>query len=143
MPIPVPEPGLVISYAYLWFDEARSGRIEATKDRPCAVVLSSRTTTEGGLFVTVAPITHRAPANPNHAIELPASVKERLGLDHNPSWLVLTEVNRFEWPGFDLRSIPGRPGEYAYGLLPPRLTRAAITRMVSLARSGSIPITRR
>jgi hypothetical protein len=33
MPIPNPEPGLVISYAYLWHDEHHAGREEG-KDRP-------------------------------------------------------------------------------------------------------------
>ena len=33
-------------------------------------------------------------------------------------WLRLDELNRFAWPGYDLRTIPGKPGEYAYGMLP-------------------------
>ena len=33
MPIPTPEPGLVISYAYLWDHEAQSGLEEGRKDR--------------------------------------------------------------------------------------------------------------
>lgn len=39
MTLPVPEPGLVIRYAYLWDREAREGRDEGSKDRPCAIVL--------------------------------------------------------------------------------------------------------
>jgi hypothetical protein len=34
MPIPTPEPGLVISYAYLWHHEHEAGREEGRKDRP-------------------------------------------------------------------------------------------------------------
>jgi hypothetical protein len=34
MPIPNPEPGLVISYAYLWQHERQAGREEGQKDRP-------------------------------------------------------------------------------------------------------------
>jgi hypothetical protein len=34
MPIPTPEPGLVISYAYVLEHEAQGGREEGRKDRP-------------------------------------------------------------------------------------------------------------
>jgi hypothetical protein len=40
MPIPNPEPGLVISYAYLWHHEHRAGREEGQKDRPSVIVLA-------------------------------------------------------------------------------------------------------
>jgi hypothetical protein len=37
MPIPNPEPGLVISHAFLWHHEHRAGREEGQKDRPSAM----------------------------------------------------------------------------------------------------------
>ena len=40
---PEPQPGLVISYAYLWSEEAEQGRIESRKDRPCAIVVAVET----------------------------------------------------------------------------------------------------
>lgn len=40
MPIPNPEPGLVISYAYLWHDEQQAGREEGRKDGPSVIVLA-------------------------------------------------------------------------------------------------------
>jgi hypothetical protein len=40
MPIPSPEPGLVISYAYLWHHEHEAGREEGRKDRPSVIVLA-------------------------------------------------------------------------------------------------------
>ena len=40
MPIPNPEPGLVISYAYLWHREHQAGREEGQKDRPTVIVLA-------------------------------------------------------------------------------------------------------
>ena len=40
MPIPNPEPGLVISYAYLWHREHEAGREEGRKDRPSVIVLA-------------------------------------------------------------------------------------------------------
>jgi hypothetical protein len=42
MPIPTPEPGLVISYAYLWHHEHGAGREEGRKDRPSVIVLAAR-----------------------------------------------------------------------------------------------------
>ena len=40
MAIPTPEPGLVISYAYLWDHEAQRGQEEGRKDRPCVIALA-------------------------------------------------------------------------------------------------------
>ena len=40
MPIANPEPGLVISYAYLWHHEHQTGREEGQKDRPTVIVLA-------------------------------------------------------------------------------------------------------
>jgi hypothetical protein len=115
MALPTPEPGLVIHYDYLWFDEAQAGQLEAAKSRPCAVVLSSGMTAQGRVEATVAPITHVLPAKPEDAIELHPRVKQALGLDDERSWLVLTEVNRFAWPGFDLRHIPGNRADMLMG----------------------------
>jgi hypothetical protein len=54
-----------------------------------------------------------------HGIELLLAVKRRLGLDDQRSWVMATEVNRFLWPGPDLRPIsPRYPSEFAYGGLP-------------------------
>ena len=39
MEFPLPEVGLVISYSYLWSDEAEAGHVEGRKIRPCAIVL--------------------------------------------------------------------------------------------------------
>lgn len=60
MPLPRPEPGLVLSYAYLWRHEHNRGLEEGVKARPCAVVLAAQTQ-DGKVIMTVAPITHRTP----------------------------------------------------------------------------------
>lgn len=39
MGYPEPELGLVISYSYLWSDEAAAGHAEGRKNRPCAILL--------------------------------------------------------------------------------------------------------
>ena len=123
MILPIPRPGLVISYSYLWAREAAHGQEEGAKDRPCAVVLATQTDGDG-TRVLVAPITHAPPQNPVDAIELPLKTTRRLGLDDAQSWIVLTEMNRFTWPGPDIRLI-GDPGDrqWAYGFLPANLYR--------------------
>ena len=121
MPLPTPEPGLVISYAYLWRSEFEKGQEEGTKDRPCAIVLATNNE-DGDLTVTVVPVTHTPPAIADDAIELPAGTKRRMGLDDARSWVVVTEINRFVWPGPDLRPISrGEPDQFDYGPLPPDL----------------------
>lgn len=118
MSLPPPAPGLVIRYAFLWSHERDAGRTEAAKDRPCAIVLSARRTADGDIVVVVAPITHSPPSAGQPSVAVPPDVASRLGLDDGPAWIRADELNRFAWPGFDLRPIPGRGGEVAYGLLP-------------------------
>lgn len=90
---PTPEPGDVLSYAYLWAREAATEREEGLKDRPVVVVLAT-TQTRGGTQLMVAPVTHSAPDVQAAAIEMLANVKHDLGLDWERSWIVVTEVNR-------------------------------------------------
>lgn len=143
MPLPVPEPGLVVSYAYLWHAEHREGRVEGRKDRPCALVLSHRD--EGGdRIVAVVPVTHRVPRRPEEAVEIPAVVKRRLGLDEARSWIVVSEINRFVWPGPDLRPVsPAEPERFAYGFLPPTLFRQVIERLQATATARRLRAVRR
>ena len=117
MALPEPEPGLVISYSYLWHDQHRAGAEEGRKARPCAIVVASADA-DGDRLVYVAPITHSRPDDP-HAVELSPIVKHRLGLDDAPSWIVTGELNRFIWPGYDLRPIAwDKPDVFAWGFLP-------------------------
>jgi hypothetical protein len=103
--IPQPEPGLVIRYSYLWLSEYQAGQEEGTKDRPCAVILALDDE-DGETRVLVLPITHTPPSDPSTAVEIPLQTKQRLGLDFERSWIVLSEANEFFWPGADLRPIP-------------------------------------
>src|SRR5208337_1746796 len=141
MALPEPQGGLVISYSYLWRRESEAGQIEGTKNRPCAIVLAVRREgvspargdaaaeqPEIATIVTVAPITHTAPSDPAAAMEIPPKVKQHLGLDCERSWIILDEFNEFAWPGFDLRPVPGKPGRYEYGFLPPALYRKMVER---------------
>ena len=116
MSFPAPKPGLVIRYSFLWSHEADAGADEGSKDRPCAIVVAAKLV-DGEIRTIVAPITHLEPDDLEAALELPAGVSKALKLDGERHWLKLDELNRFAWPGYDLRQIPGRAGDYAYGML--------------------------
>lgn len=133
---PVPRPGLVVRYRYLWRREARAGREDGSKDRPCAVVMVVEGAAGERPRVLVLPVTHTEPRDPGtEAVEIPAATKRRLGLEEARSWLVLSEANDFRWPGPDLCPLPGQgPETSAYGFLPPALFRRIRDRFLALAR---------
>ncbi|MCF6220504.1 MAG: hypothetical protein L3J65_05275 [Robiginitomaculum sp.] len=142
MSIPDPEPGLVIRYSYLWQHEAAHGKEDGTKDRPAVVVITLKNE-DGKKRVAVVPITHSPPAKPENALQLPAPVKKRLGLDDEASWIVLTEVNVFTWPGPDLRPISReKPAKMAFGYLPARLTQMIIDSLRTNNKSRAKMVTR-
>jgi hypothetical protein len=143
MSFPVPQPGLVISYAFLWSHEHRAGVEEGRKDRPCVIVLSVTRRPDGETLVRVAPTTHSAPRVPAAALEIPLSVKRHLGLDAERSWVILDEYNEFIWPGFDLRPLRQGGGRIVYGFLPPRLFADLVMKVRLIWRSGSGQPTRR
>jgi hypothetical protein len=136
MSIPSPQPGLVISYSFLWNAEHRKGRDEGAKDRPCVIVLSTFNAADGKTMVRVAPITHTPPVEPGMAIEIPAPVKRHLGLDDQRSWVMLDEMNTFAWPGFDLRPINRQSDRFDYGFLPPRLFADLVAHVRTVWRDG-------
>ncbi len=86
MALPDPVPGLVIRYSYLWGREAREGREEGAKDRPCAIVVTARRAEDGRIRVMVAPITHAPPQGAEVAIEVPLQMGQALGLDDTRSY---------------------------------------------------------
>jgi hypothetical protein len=130
----------VIAYAYLWRAEHRRGRDEGAKDRPCAIVLTA-IDDEGDTIVTVAPITHTPPRHPDEAVEVPFATKQRLGLDAERSWVVVNEVNRFVWPGPDLRPVSRQePDRFDYGTLPPGLFRQIRTLLAKCARAQRLQV---
>ena len=142
MALPEPHPGLVVSYSYPWAREHGQGREDGVKNRPCAIILS-RQAIEGRSLVTVLAITHAPPIDADEAIEIPATVKRMLGLDDKPSWIVLTEVNDFIWPGPDLSHVAGsNPPRFDYGVLPPgyfRKVRDHLLTLVTARRVVKVP----
>jgi hypothetical protein len=121
MSLPSPKPGLVIHYNFLWSSEQERGAMEGAKDRPCAIIVAARRDTSTDIQTIVAPITHRKPDDEAASIEIPAAICKNLGLDSGRHWIRLDESNRFAWPGYDLRPIPGSSGRFHYGMLPPAL----------------------
>ena len=143
MPIPDPQPGLVISYAYLWHAESAIGRIEGVKDRPSAVLLST-TDEEGRNEVFVLPITHTPPEVENGGLEIPEPTRRRLGLDEEPSWVITTELNKFFWPGPDIRrTTRDINAPWAYGVLPPSFFESIKQQILENSRNHQInPVVR-
>lgn len=107
-----------MSYAYLWADEYERGQEEGLKDRPVVVVVA-RTTSAERTQLLVAPVTHSQPAA-GEGVEIPPPVKRNLGLDAERSWIIATELNRFIWPGPDVRIVPGGDSP-SFGEIPARL----------------------
>ena len=140
MRLPQPVPGLVIRYSFLWHREHEAAREEGSKDRPCAIILSTLTS-EGSSHVYVLPITHAPPRTPDTAIEIPPGVKRHLNLDDERSWIVLDEVNDFFWPGFDLRPVSGsNPSGPDYGVLPPRFFDRVRSAFIALYRQRRVRV---
>ena len=133
--MPTPSRGLVVPFLYLWTRERDAGAMEGRKGRPC-VIVDVQAGPAGALRVGACPITHSAATSPLDGIELPSAVKRRLGLDEDRSWVVATELNRFTWPGFDLRSAPD--GREAYGVLPARLLRVLTGLLIERSRRGAL-----
>lgn len=119
MALPEPKPGLVIRYDYLWSHEAAAGRDQG-KERPACLVAASDSSLRPR-FVVILPITHSPPDDDTVGIEIPAKVKQVLGLDEAPSWVIVSEYNVDEWPNGGLAPLPGRPDVFSYGFIPPRL----------------------
>jgi hypothetical protein len=141
MALPEPQPGLVISYSYLWRQEHLAGHEEGRKDRPCVIVLTVERDGEAAV-VTVVPVTHTPPSNLTSAFEIPAPVKRHLGLDDSRSWIMLDEGNRFEWPGHDLRPNPFSKDRFSYGFLPPRLFETLVRQFFKIwakGQGGAVP----
>lgn len=107
-----PKVGWVFRYSYLWHWQHLEGREEGDKDRPSLVLAIVAALEDGTPVVRVLPITHSPPSHPDDAIEIPHTTKQRLGLDDERSWIVLTESNRFAWPGPDIRPVDSESGYY-------------------------------
>lgn len=117
-----PQAGMVLHYSFLWKHEAERGHVERAKDRPVVVLVILA----DGEEVVVAPITTVPPDQGAPAIEAPQRVRAHLGLDAEHSWISIAALNRFVWPGPDLRPVPGsNSADALYGFIPQKLLDAA------------------
>lgn len=105
--------GHILRYVYLFEEEQRRGRDEGVKERFVVVV-----GVEGSRYL-VAAITTKGEGRKN-AIAIPDEIARTAGLAPGSS-VVVSEFNRFTWPGFDIRPLMKQPG-YIAGRLPPRFT---------------------
>lgn len=96
----------------------------------------------GGTLIFVAPVTHSAPEQVTDAIEIPANVKKQLGLDRDRSWIVVNELNRFIWPGPDLRPVLGR-GTPFYDALPDWLFERVRQGVLDCSAASKLQVTKR
>lgn len=141
MALPDPKPGLIVRYDYLWSREAAAGRDQG-KDRPTCLVAASDSLTRPR-YVVLLPITHSMPDAGTIGIEIPAKVKQAIGLDDAPSWVIISEYNVDEWPNAGLSPIPGRPGSFSYGFIPPGLFAQIKAKFLELARQNKSGAVRR
>lgn len=131
----------MLSYAYLWAWEAAQGRDEGAKDRPVVVVVASEVR-DGLTEVLVVPVTTQPPRGNDGSVEMPAAVKAHLGLDDKRCWIVVGELNRFIWPGPDIRPVQ-KGGEMTpyYGKVPGKLLEKV--RVAMAAHVGRLKVTKR
>lgn len=135
-----PRVGMVIRHAYLWRAEAARGQEEGLKDRPC-LIMHVRPGPEHRPEVFISPITHTEQPPAAKAVEIPATTCARLKLDAQRQWIVTNEVNRFTWPGHDLRRTPD--GGTSYGMLPHGLTAQAVEQLRDHSRNRTLATVQR
>ena len=88
----------------------------------------------------ILPITHTRPDKDTVGVEIPARIREALGLDDAPSWVIVSEHNVDEWPN-GLTPLPGRPTVFSYGFIPPGLfaeVQAEFLELYEKGRTGGV-----
>ncbi len=106
------------------------------------MVVVARVEEVAGALILVAPVTHTAPENSADAIEIPSNAKKQLGLDEDRSWIVVTELNRFIWPGPDIRPVP-ETGAPFYDALPDWLFERVRSGVLQHSGQGRLKVTKR
>ncbi len=123
MPLPRPEPGLVIRFEHLWSREAAAGLQDAEKPRPCMILAVAEVPGTRGpdgssaLDVVVVPISHARPRAGDPVVPLSEKLRAHLGLDGREQWIYAAEINVFRWPGRYIHPLPRTRDRYAYGMV--------------------------
>jgi hypothetical protein len=87
-------------------------------------------------YVVLVPITHSPPSGASVGIEIPLNVKRKIGLNDEPSWIIISKYSVEEWPNGGLSTIPGRNGVFAYGFIPPGLFATVKAQFLDLAKAN-------
>jgi hypothetical protein len=106
------------------------------------VVVVARIERAAGTLILVAPVTHTEPPNETDGLEIPKNVKQRIGLDQKRSWVMVNELNRFIWPGPDIRPAPGSDAPF-YDALPDWLFERMRESILEHNSSGKLKVTKR
>lgn len=101
----------------------------------------AREEVDGNAELLVVPVTTQPPARPDDAFEIPARVKAHLGLDAERCWIMVTELNRFRWPGPDIRPIErGEDRTPFYGFIPQPLFDAVLAAVIKRAAAKRVRV---
>jgi hypothetical protein len=106
------------------------------------VVVVARIEQTAGTLVLVAPVTHTAPQNEADAVEIPGNARKQLGLDQDRSWIMVDELNRFIWPGPDIRPAPESDAPF-YDALPDWLFERVRRGVLEHNAVGKLKVTKR
>ncbi len=143
MPVPNPHVGLVINYEYLWKNESDKGAEDGKKTRPTCIIAKVTHENDKDSIVLVLPITH-SPQNPSEALKIPPDVKRFIGLDDEDQWVICSEVNKFIWPGCDIRpTSKDTPENYTFGTITSGFLRAIQTKVRTLREGKQLRVVSR
>lgn len=102
------------------------------KDRSACLVAASDSQAEPR-FVVLLPISHTPPDADTIGIEIPVRVKQAVGFDDAPSWVIVSEYNVDEWPNGGLSAVLGKPDEFRCDFIPPGLFARIKAKFLELA----------
>ena len=127
----------------MWAHEAARGEEDGRKHRPVVVVIA-RAEVDGQTELLVVPVTTQPPTRAGDGFEIPTRIKTHLGLDAARCWIMVTELNRFRWPGPDIRPIEhGEERTPYYGFIPQPLFDAVLAAVIARAEGTRVKVTRR
>ncbi|MDE0345453.1 MAG: hypothetical protein OXI66_06670 [Boseongicola sp.] len=113
--------------------EAAAGRDQGKTGPTCLIAATDQAVRPG--HVVLPPVTDTTPGGDLADINVPMRVGRALGLDDTPGWAVLSEHNVVEWPNAGHSTLPGQPGTYSYGIIPPALFSRINAYFLGLGRS--------
>jgi hypothetical protein len=135
---PDPERGHVVRFEYLWASEESQGYADGEKYRPCAVVVTIAAKGDQPLRTMLCGITHTEPKPPSEGVAIPPQAKAAMGLDDEPSWAIISEVNTVNWS--DARFRRTVTGGWTYGALPFEVMEEIREKMVARIKAGTVDI---